>query len=487
MRITRLLVRNYRVFADELELEVPPGLVGVYGVNGAGKSSLVGAIPWALFGFSRTGNEDVRTSGVGAESLVEVELEHEGHLYSVRRTISGVNSTVRARASVDGTQVADGVRDTVRYVRSVLGLDDVAFRASVFAEQKQLAAFSGTTPAKRRDLVLKLLGITPLDAARDRSRADARAARADLERLRGMLPDLEVLNSTAEETALASRAAKNAADGAGAELAERRRQLGAARRVHDERSVTAAEHAAVVNEGQQVRRQHEAALARVAELEAELSGLAGARARLADLEVAAAELPAAQARLAAVEALRRAEAALAAAPAADVEVPPPDDVACAQARQAAEEARAALATSDALMAEAVGQRDRAAAALEQSGRLSGQGCPLCGQELGEAFAQVQAHRTAELAAAESRVRLLSDNRPALARSVDAAVTRARQAAEALEHARQARSAWERAQSARASADDAVAMAAATLDPPLRPEDDELATSVDRLRQALAES
>ena len=33
MRLTRLYLRNYRVYEDPLELELPPGLIGVYGSN----------------------------------------------------------------------------------------------------------------------------------------------------------------------------------------------------------------------------------------------------------------------------------------------------------------------------------------------------------------------------------------------------------------------------------------------------------------------
>ena len=89
MRVTRLLLRNYRVFEEELELEIPPGLVGVYGLNGAGKSALIESIRFTLYGRSRTSMDEVRTSGVNAECRTEVEFEHEGHLYLVRRTISG--------------------------------------------------------------------------------------------------------------------------------------------------------------------------------------------------------------------------------------------------------------------------------------------------------------------------------------------------------------------------------------------------------------
>ena len=212
MLLTRLYLRNFRVYEDELDLELPPGLVGIYGPNGAGKSTLLEAILWTLWGKARTTKEQIRSAGVGGDCITEVEFEHEGHLYLVRRTLSGVNSTPRLEARCDGLVMSQGVRDAERYVESVLGMDDGAFRASVFAEQKQLAAFSSHSPAERLRLVLRLLGITPLDAARDLARRDARRTTADHARLRDLLPDVdaarvEAADAEARAAAAAARAA----------------------------------------------------------------------------------------------------------------------------------------------------------------------------------------------------------------------------------------------------------------------------------------
>src|ERR1700738_3095911 len=152
MRLTRLYMRNYRVYEEPLELELPPGLTGIFGVNGAGKSALLESILWTLWGRARTGKDEVRTSGVGGDCITEVEFEHEGHLYLVRRTLTGINATVRLEARCDGLVMSDGVRAAQRYIESVLGMNDGAFRASVFAEQKQLAAFSNHSPAERQRL-----------------------------------------------------------------------------------------------------------------------------------------------------------------------------------------------------------------------------------------------------------------------------------------------------------------------------------------------
>jgi DNA repair protein SbcC/Rad50 len=175
MRVTRLSLANFRVF-PELDLELPPGVVGIYGPNGSGKSTLVEAILWALFGVARTVKDSIRRDGTEGECRASVEFEHDGHLYQVTRALSGAANSVRAEASCDGRRLAAGAVPVRRYVHHVLGMSAEAFRASVFCEQKQLDAFSGRRPEERRRLVLDLLGITPLDRARDAARARARAA-----------------------------------------------------------------------------------------------------------------------------------------------------------------------------------------------------------------------------------------------------------------------------------------------------------------------
>src|SRR5947209_6023528 len=237
MRLTRVRLRNYRVYED-LDLGLPPGLTGVYGANGAGKSTLMEAIRFTLYGRARTSNDEIRTSGVNADCVAEVQFEHEGHLYVVRRTISGVNSTVKAQAHADNMQVAEGVRDTARYVRSILGMDDAAFRASVFAEQKQIASFTGQTTGERRKLVLQLLGINPVDQAKDQARKDGRLAMDQYTRARDLLPDVEKAKAELAEAESAAATAAEAETESAKQLAEAEKDHAAARKSHDAPMVT---------------------------------------------------------------------------------------------------------------------------------------------------------------------------------------------------------------------------------------------------------
>ena len=58
MRISSIRLKNYRQF-KEAHIEFPDGVIGLVGLNGTGKSSLVEAVAWALFGniASRTDKE----------------------------------------------------------------------------------------------------------------------------------------------------------------------------------------------------------------------------------------------------------------------------------------------------------------------------------------------------------------------------------------------------------------------------------------------
>jgi DNA repair exonuclease SbcCD ATPase subunit len=456
VKITRLYLRNYRVYEDEVDLELPGGLVGVYGLNGAGKSYLVESILWTIWGRSRTDKSEVRTTGVNGDCITEVEFEHEGHLYLVRRTVSGINHTVRAEAMANGQQVAASVTDVRRYLHTILGMDDAAFRASVFAEQKQIAAFSGRTPAQRRDLVLRLLGITPLDTARDLARTDARVARESVERARSVLPDLDELREAA--AAIASVAEEAAATAA---AAAQRKAAAAAEALTASTQVRALEqqreaHERLLEEGKRVRADIDALDERLGRLDDELVRLRADAAEMSGLHADTERLAEARRLHALVETCERAEAERVALPPL-TEVVPPDEEAVRTARATAEEARAAKAAAADARSRLQADADRAVAQLARAEGLSGdEACELCGQPLGQAFDQVIAHRRDEAAtiqaqAAEAAIRLTTASADA-----DAATG----AVATLEKALVAtRAAWEAAAAVRARHDAATARVA----------------------------
>jgi DNA repair protein SbcC/Rad50 len=476
VRVTRLSLRNFRVF-PELDLEVPPGVVGIYGPNGAGKSTLVESMLWALFGVARTSKEALRSDGAAGETVATVEFEHDGHLYEVTRTLSGAANGVKAEAACDGERVAAGAVAVRQYVHHVLGMSAEAFRSSVFCEQKQLDAFSGRRPEERRKLVLDLLGITPLDRARDTARSQARSAVEQIEAARLVLGDVEALAAEATELdgkLVAAQAARVAAEAALARASEAEAAAVAVaaeeERRKQERDRLAAAYTAA-------RRRHEEATSR----------LSGRRAERAELDTAAERLPALSAAAAAVEPLRaqlatverrdaalarvaRAEAALSEGDASGRDPLPALEMleeAAAAASRRSGEAAGRLGAAEAAVGAATQRLALAAKEARSAAGLDPEApCPLCGQELGASFDEVQRHREVARREAEAAAEAAGAELAA-ARSERAAAEEAEQsAAAALRRARsqEERSAALRAEvaAARAALDEAETLVVATV-------------------------
>ncbi len=84
-RFARLRIAGFKSFADPTTVEILPGLTGVVGPNGCGKSNVVEALRWAM-GEANARNmrgaemEDVifaGTTGRSARNLAEVTLTLE--------------------------------------------------------------------------------------------------------------------------------------------------------------------------------------------------------------------------------------------------------------------------------------------------------------------------------------------------------------------------------------------------------------------------
>jgi DNA repair exonuclease SbcCD ATPase subunit/ABC-type amino acid transport system permease subunit len=447
MILHRLRMQNYRVFEELTEVEFGAGLIGIHGANGAGKSSLIGAIPWALYGRSPTKVGLARTTGTQGTCVVELEFEHEGHLYRVVREVAGDLGMPRTQAAayVDGLQVTTGTKAVTTYVESVLGMSESAFLASVFTEQKQLAAFSNRQPRERAELVVRLLGVKPLDTAIDAARVDMRATEAHARQLAADVGDVEPLQTRVdaardarvagervlELATTAATAAQDAVDAA-------QRELNDVRAIAMQVNALRERRIAVARDLSRIERQE-------AELGAELAELESARDELEKLAPRVGDLAAAQeaARLWEAWLTARERVAATAAPAE------PDHAtlldATEQARRADAEEVAARAALEEAVSDASSARERQRQLAEMVRRVAqldrSVPCPSCGQALGESFGQSRRHFSAELDHAAAAATAAS-KRAEAART--AAAVAAKAASAAREAAAAARAAAERA-------------------------------------------
>ncbi len=177
MIIKNITLENYRRFGT-LELEFSENLIGIIGRNGAGKSTIVEAIGWVLYGnrMGRTDKLDIRTQDADDKEVCSVEMEftYGGHEYRIFRKLKGKNAISEAAVYRNGSSQAEAVQDrgVNEYIENLLQLDYDSFSTSVFARQKDLARLSTYRPEERRQSINRLIGLDKIDVARVQIRQD---------------------------------------------------------------------------------------------------------------------------------------------------------------------------------------------------------------------------------------------------------------------------------------------------------------------------
>ncbi|WP_449233848.1 chromosome segregation protein SMC [Azospirillum doebereinerae] len=194
MQFTRLRLSGFKSFVDSTELVIEPGMTGIVGPNGCGKSNLVEALRWVMGETSakRMRGDDMDdvifggTSNRPARNLGEVSLaidnrtrtapaglnEHD-ELEVVRRIERGSGSDYR----VNGKLVR--ARDV-----QLLFADNASGATSpALVSQGKVAQIIGAKPQDRRALLEEAAGITGLHSRRHEAELRLKAADGNLTRL----------------------------------------------------------------------------------------------------------------------------------------------------------------------------------------------------------------------------------------------------------------------------------------------------------------
>jgi len=169
------------------------------GSNGHGKSALLDAITWAIWGKSRAKHDDELIHQGQTEMEVEYTFSLGGSTYRItRKRESKKPGRTVLEFQVQGTDKmrsigGSTIRATQEAIDKLLRMDYETFTNSAFLLQGKADAFTTRTPSERKQVLADILGLGRWDeyeqAARDRSRAverehderDARLKQIDAE------------------------------------------------------------------------------------------------------------------------------------------------------------------------------------------------------------------------------------------------------------------------------------------------------------------
>lgn len=207
MRIERLTISNFRRFA-QADVEFPDGVTALVGRNGAGKSTVLEAMGWCLFGHdaARTGKDLIKRHGAAPGDDVRVALAFRfgGHTYEVVRELLGKSQSHVATVMVDDRVVVPGGaqshREATQYLGRVFHMDREAFFTSLVARQRELSALTDARASDRKRILIGLLRLDAVDAAIQEARARRRDARNTLAGLRQALKDPKPLEDALATT-----------------------------------------------------------------------------------------------------------------------------------------------------------------------------------------------------------------------------------------------------------------------------------------------
>lgn len=199
MRPLHLKIKGFTAFRDEQELDFRElDLFSLWGPTGSGKSSVLDAITFALYGKVERveGPKDVKISDLITHGqprmAVTLDFEIAGAAYRITRTNSATGSKVRLERKegedfVTFGEGADSVTEVNRLVPQLIGLDYNAFTRSVVLPQGKFAEFLSGDAKKRRDILTELLGLEMFGRMAQRSREIAMGAKSQLDAKQGLL------------------------------------------------------------------------------------------------------------------------------------------------------------------------------------------------------------------------------------------------------------------------------------------------------------
>jgi exonuclease SbcC len=163
--------------------DVPPlnfesiHLACLSGLNGHGKSALLDAITWALWGEARASHQEDLVHQGREDMLVELDFLAQDQHYRVSRKYSKSGSRwggLLELQVISGDEVVsitgDTTRETSSKINEILHMDYDTFVNTAFLLQGKADSFTTSTAARRKDVLSEVLDLSYFQRLEDRSK-----------------------------------------------------------------------------------------------------------------------------------------------------------------------------------------------------------------------------------------------------------------------------------------------------------------------------
>ncbi|MEO9876831.1 MAG: AAA family ATPase, partial [Anderseniella sp.] len=202
MKFSKLRLSGFKSFVEPTELEIRPGLTGVVGPNGCGKSNLLEALRWVMGESSYknmrgSGMEDVifsGTSGRPSRNMAEVMLTLDNDEHDAPPSFNAFDQleiSRRIERDAGSAYRINGKDVRARDVQLLFADASTGSRSPALVRQGQIGEIISSKPQARRRILEEAAGITGLHTRRHEAELKLKAAETNLERLEDVLAQLE--------------------------------------------------------------------------------------------------------------------------------------------------------------------------------------------------------------------------------------------------------------------------------------------------------
>src|SRR5512144_1487127 len=171
-------------------------LACISGHNGAGKSSLLDAITWSLFGEARGKSSDVinlRQDVKAAE--VTLTFEHENNTYRVQRTLPRNKNTLlefQVRTQTGWKPLTENTtRETQARIEQTLHLDFDTFVNASFFLQGKADQFTQQNASRRKEVLSNILGLGMWEDYKNRTAEKRKALEREVDEIDGRVREID--------------------------------------------------------------------------------------------------------------------------------------------------------------------------------------------------------------------------------------------------------------------------------------------------------
>lgn len=190
MILKKLNLKNFRTYED-IEIDFSQyKFATIVGRNGVGKSNILEAIQYAIFGKTRIKSEIENIRDCQEQMVVNLTFEHKGHEVKIKRSKKRNTSTCQVEFIVDGKEFENQnkkKKDVQQNIVDFLGFDYDLYCATSLFRQRNNDQFLSGSPAERKSYLNKILQLERFFEIGKRAKDKLDQAKATDQKLKGSL------------------------------------------------------------------------------------------------------------------------------------------------------------------------------------------------------------------------------------------------------------------------------------------------------------